>query len=100
MIKPISPEDVKEEISFPQVIIETFNELIQEKFRKDGAVIMQKEIIIKLNRKGLTSKNIFENRYLDIESIYDQAGWDVKYDKPSFNESFEPYFVFKKKYPK
>lgn len=43
----------------------------------------------------LTKDEIFDNHWLDIEDIYREQGWKVKYDKPGYNEeSFKPYFEF------
>ena len=31
----------------------------------------------------------------DVEDIYEKAGWDVTYDTPGYNETYEPKFTFK-----
>jgi hypothetical protein len=40
---------------------------------------------------------MFNKHWFDIEDIYRKAGWAVEFDKPGYNESYESFFVFKKK---
>lgn len=42
-------------------------------------------------------KRIFDENWLDIELIYEQFGWKVKYDKPGWDEDYDPFFEFSKK---
>ena len=39
----------------------------------------------------------FDYNWLNIEKIYEDAGWAVKYDKPAYNESYDAYFIFREK---
>lgn len=29
-----------------------------------------------------------------LDAVYEKAGWKVSYDKPGYNESYDPYFKF------
>lgn len=40
---------------------------------------------------------IFKNNWLNIEELYSNEGWLVKYDSPAYCESYEPYFKFTRK---
>lgn len=42
-------------------------------------------------------QEIFDNGWLDIETVYEDSGWSVEYDKPGYNESYEASWTFKPK---
>ena len=100
-IKPITPAEVSGEKlkTIPDVIIETINELIARNFVGKHATIKQEDIInlVKSKDEQLTDRIIFDNHYLDIEEIYEKAGWKVEYDKPAYNETYPATFTFTKK---
>jgi hypothetical protein len=39
---------------------------------------------------------IFNDKLLDVEPIFRDAGWTVIFDKPAYNESYSSTFEFKK----
>lgn len=93
---PIKPSEVKKEI--PEVVFECFNRLINEKFGAGGeAIVDQNAVIALLEKMGINSDQVFEKGWLDVEDAYRAVGWEVKYDKPAFNESGEAYFTFTKR---
>lgn len=99
MVKPISPEEIgfyKKKI-LPQEVIETFNELIAKNYCNGTSRINQQEIITSLSVKGISRQDIFNNKYLDVEPIYEAEGWEVEYDKPDYTESYDPVFIFRSK---
>lgn len=107
-VKPIKPEDIKpKKPEIPDFVIEAFNELIQEKWneKKGSAKIKQEEAIEKITEKcskdgecGIERHEIFDNHYLDVEDLYRENGWDVKYFKQPYYETKEDhFFIFKKK---
>lgn len=101
MTKPISPDDVvvkKKEI-LPKEVFEAFNELIIEGWNGYQSIVKQKEVVILIAQKlDIESTSIiYSNHYLDIEEIYEEAGWNVEYDKPGYCESYEATFTFTKK---
>jgi hypothetical protein len=96
---PIKPEDVgraKAE-SFPQAVFDAFNELITQKFVGNSATVYQDDVVKLMIEKGLSLKDIFDKGWLNVEDAYRVAGWEVEYDKPGFNETYQPIFMFKKK---
>lgn len=99
---PVTPGKVIDEHAkgsfIPQEVVEAVNELLLENGGRGGAVqIMQKAIIERVQQKlpGLTSQEIYKRKYLDFEKLFQTYGWTVTYDGPAYNESYEPYFMFK-----
>ena len=99
MIKPITPQEVIDSPKrIPEEIIKVFNDLIIKNWRGRSSVIKQSEIVNKIVRYTKYSKDeIFANGFLEVEEIFSKAGWEVVYDKPGWNESYEANFEFKKK---
>lgn len=97
MIKPISPDEVKEGVAFPSVVIESFNRILQEKTVNGEARFTQDEVIALMVGRGLERSRIFSEGLLNVEDIYRATGWEVYYDKPGYNESYPAYFIFRKK---
>ena len=99
-IKPITPDQVvatKAKVIPPEVG-EAFNELIAKNFTKGVSVVVQRQVVDLITaRLDVDSDEVFENRWLDIEEIYEEAGWSVVYDKPAYNESYPATFTFKPK---
>ncbi len=105
-IRPISPDDVvetKKTVVFPPQVIEAWNYLIAKHYLDGRASIMQDEVVktlikyLGLDESDPASRRVcYDNKYLDIEDIYRAEGWTVEYDKPAFNETYEPSFIFRK----
>lgn len=95
-VKPIRPNEISEEkvALFPDAVFESFNELIVQKWCGNSVIIKQDEVINLMIKKGLKKEEIFSNGWLNIETAYKSAGWKVKYDKPGYNEDYEPSFIF------
>jgi hypothetical protein len=97
-VLPIRPEEVDTGKHIPDEVIEAFNELIAEKYIGYAVVGREnaiKRILTKL--PDVERMDIINKGWLNIEGIYASAGWDVKYDKPGYNESYDPYFTFTRK---
>lgn len=98
-MKPITPSEVilkKAEI-LPEAI-EVWNRLIARKFSGKKAVIKQEDAIEALIAGCVVTRDeVFEQDLLEIEDVYREAGWDVIYDKPAYNEDYSATFTFKKK---
>lgn len=101
-VKPITPEEVRvvQIESIPDEVFLAFNEEIAKKYNGKIAVVKQSDVVINIHtRMGLDSidrDTIFKKGWLNIESIYANYGWSVYYDKPGYNESYEPSFEFKR----
>lgn len=98
MTEPIRPEQVAQAktAQIPAVVLVVFNELITKAWDGRTAVVRQDEIVETILDRdtSLTRGEIFDGHLLDVEPIYRDAGWGVEYDKPGFNESYEPVFTF------
>ncbi len=97
MPNPITPNEAKatRQRNIPDEVIEVWNDIIVIKMRGSSARIQQSEIVDAiLNRIEVKRQDIFDNGWLDIEPLYRAAGWQVKYDRPGYNENYEAYFEF------
>ena len=105
-MKPISPKDasLKAITKFPKEVIETFNELIIENLKVIGvtagvkkatASFTQDTVVARICTKmDITRSEVFDNKYLDIEPLFEGEGWFVEYDKPAYNENYPSKFTF------
>ena len=95
-VEALRPEDVVGEKlrTLPGEVLEAFNELISQDYVGGRATVLQNEVVRLMVAKGLSRADIFKNGWLDVEEIYRAAGWKVEYDKPGYNESYEPSFTF------
>jgi hypothetical protein len=102
-VKPITPAEVSSEklASLPDEVIEAFNELIFKNWDGFEANIRQREVVALIIQKmHLTEKDeqkVFDNHWLDVEEVFQKAGWRVEFDKPGYNETYQASFTFKKK---
>jgi hypothetical protein len=95
----ISPSEAEElQIRhIPPEVFETFNRFIAQKFFNGRARVLQKDIVNALVGRGLNRHQIYDEHWLDVEDAYRKKGWDVVYDKPAYNETYEASFEFKAK---
>jgi len=99
-MKPIKPGQVKvREVVIPDSIIGCVNEMISSEWDGKQARIEQKDLLKKVLEKDKTldSDEIFDKHFFDFEDIFRKCGWVVEYDRPGYNESYEAYFIFRKK---
>jgi hypothetical protein len=96
-VRPIAPEEVlgaKLE-NFPPEVLETVNRLIAKNIRYGSATVLQKDIVNALTEMGHSRREVYDNHWLDFEDIYRDAGWNVSYDKPGYNETYDAFFEFR-----
>lgn len=101
-MKPITPDEVQnaKNTNIPDYVIDSFNKLIASRWNGYSATINQIDVInhIIANCYGnITKREIYDNKYLDVESIFESVGWKVEYDKPGYCETYEPNFKFTKR---
>ena len=100
MTKPITPKEALslKRASIPDEVYEAFNELIASEISASGYCTIYQDKVVKLIQSKLDCKRaeVFSKGWLDVEEQYIKAGWDVKYDKPGYNETYEANFVFSK----
>jgi len=99
-IKPITPKEINKirHDTFPDEVIEAFNDLIVKYWDGNQAKVLQKDAVAEIVRRSdLTSEELVDKHYLDVEGIFRKAGWNVKYDGPAYCENYDAFYVFKKK---
>lgn len=104
MSEPIRPNQVKRVL--PDYIIDSVNQLIEEKYNGGSFTITKKDIITKaFNHPDQTKyenrspfeQHLYDKKYLDFEPLYRKAGWECDYEYPDHGETFDPYYKFKNK---
>jgi hypothetical protein len=101
-VKPITPSEARKngvKANIPEWVLKGVNNAILEAYvPKDWFTMSQDFIMTKVlleAPEGMTRDKIFKNKWFDFEAVYRSAGWQVKYDKPGYNESYEAFFEFK-----
>jgi hypothetical protein len=96
MTKPITPTEAENK-AMPDQVIESFNQLITENYARGKATVYQNAVVDLIVAKMNISRTQFNNNWLNVESVYERAGWKVSYDKPGWNESGVAFYVFEKR---
>jgi len=102
MVKPIRPGEVASAASraIPDEVFQAFNDLIAENWvhGRDRAIVKQKDVLARVTaRLDVTADEVLAKHWFDVEPSYRAAGWTVTYDKSGWDESYEPYFEFRRK---
>lgn len=101
MTKPITPEEARhtQRNTIPNGIFVVFNKLISKNYSNGYATVYQEDVVKALEAKGFNIDKVFKNRWLDIEEVYEEYGWEVGYDSPVgyAGENFKAYYTFKEK---
>ena len=96
-IEAIAPIDVPEtkKAAFPDGVMEAWNDRIALNYSGGRAFINQNDIVEDICAKmDVDRQTVFANKWLDVEDIYRNQGWDVVYDKPPYYDSSDPTFTF------
>ena len=96
-VKPLSPADILKEKRefFNETVLEVVNDFLRKKITSSGtAFILQCEVVTALVERGLDSKLIFAENLLDFEPAFEAVSWRVVYDRPGYNEDYEPSWTF------
>jgi hypothetical protein len=99
MSGPITPADLQKakNKNIPEEVFEVFNDLIAEDWNGYIATVLEKDAAKRIARSlKITTTLVYKRHFLGIENAYREAGWKVKYDKPSYCDDYEPFFTFKK----
>ena len=99
-VNPISPEEAKASTirSIPAEVIEAFNAEISTRLSPGGeATVFIASAVKRLNDAGFDTSEAFANRWFDVESVFQEAGWEVQYNQPGcYDLSVRAHFTFKK----
>jgi hypothetical protein len=97
-VTPITPQEILADLPniIPSFVFEAINKLLKKKFRGDSVTIKQDDIMAEIGKlqTTYTREEIFDNKWMDFESVYRKNGWLVEYDKPGFNENYDAFFKF------
>jgi hypothetical protein len=82
----------------PDGVMIAWNAVIAKNSKGNQSIhVGQEEIIAELmplTPDGNFRQHIFNENWLDVEPIYEAAGWEVVYDKPAYNETYAASFKF------
>ncbi len=95
-VGPMDPSELLAEkvLIIPNEVFVIFNSLIAENAMRGVARVNQFDVVGRLEELGFDRKEIYKKKWLDVEELYRKKGWSVEYDKPGWNETYEPYFIF------
>lgn len=94
-VKPITPKEALTQHDLPDKVIETWNRMITKAVKSNG-VIYQNHIISELIEVMDVSRNTVISRgWLDVENIYRNVGFEVSYQKGSYDGDDTAKFTFK-----
>ncbi len=96
MTKPITPDEVPslKKAALPPEVLVAVNTLIVKHYSSGFATFTQNELLdLIVELTGESRSEVFDNRWLDVEDVYRDAGWDVDYDKPGYNETYAATFT-------
>lgn len=93
---PITPEQAAGGRIVPALVIDVFNQLVAKHFNEKigAAVVKQEDVVALLVEAGCRRDTIFAQHWLDVEPIYERAGWKVRHDKPGYCEDYAATFTF------
>jgi len=100
MVKPITPQKAakNKKSAVPDEVIKIFNYLITKNLSNGISVVSQEEVVTLIaSNLGITKQRVYDRHLLDVEEVFEDAGWEVVYDKPGYNESYQPTFTFTEK---
>lgn len=99
MTKPIRPEQVGalSAATIPDAVFEAFNIEIAAAFDNGSAIVTQDRVVARLCAGGMKRSEIFDHNWLNVEEAYRDSGWQVRYEKPAYNESCSALFHFSKR---
>ncbi len=96
-IQVLGPEEMIKhwEQALPDAVVETFNQLLAKQFNGTEAYIKEKDLLTALCDKGVTVKDVTEQRWLfQTKQLYQERGWKVAFTSPGYDDNFDSYFRF------
>ena len=72
-----------------------FNDCIALTWDGRSAVVKQRDVAVRIAAAmSITTAEVVQRHYLDVEGSYRAEGWDVEYNKPGYNETYDATFRF------
>ena len=82
-------------LALPEFVLRAFEKEIEKTWDGKQSIVQQRDITHRI--KETMGDYHFDVKWLDIEVSAEQSGLNVKYNKPAYYESYDPFFVFSKK---
>lgn len=97
---PITPAEAfkKREELIPEFVYTAINNLITKEYKHKNVSfdLYKRKIINEIIAIGnVTEEEIYENGWLDFESVYSKYGWQVIYEAPDWGEVIHRFYRFK-----
>lgn len=99
-VTPLSPKDLKESVdkAIPSFVIRAVNKLLKKDFRGGEVIIRKKDLLSEIKKiKEISDAELYDNKWLDFEPIFRKNGWNVAFESPDRDQSFDDYFKFNPK---
>lgn len=102
----LKPKEVAPSIAscIPEYVVEVYNDLIRKNFNGHSAQVKLEDAKQAVSRAVVQQNPEFElsvarsfaeeNRYWDIEPIFEDAGWKVEFNKKCIGDNFDSHYVF------
>lgn len=97
MSGPIKPSEVRQHKTdaLPEEVFIAFNDCITLTWDGWSAVVKQRDVAERIAAAmSITTAEVVQRHYLDVEESYRAEGWVVGYDKPGYNETYDATFRF------
>lgn len=97
---PLKLKEIRElkERDIPEYVYDAINLLIAQRIGNSRiakfTISQAVSKILDIAPEGTTRDEIQQNYWLDFESAYRKIGWDVDYDNPAYNETYEGNWTF------
>ena len=96
-VKPITPLEASKR-GVPDGVIEVFNNLIQKYYHDGRATFKLDEAVTLVCKKMKCKRDVpCDEHWMDVESLYERAGWIVEFDNPAYNETYPATYCFRRK---
>ena len=86
------------QIHIPDFVVEAIDKILRGMYSSSlNCRITVKEVVdlIPENLREIAKTDIYDNGWRYYESLYKKRGWNVTFDRPSADESYEANFTFK-----
>ena len=98
-MKVFTPSDARREAhkNIPDFVIKAFNELLAENWNEKEIKLEQYNIVERILAHAdgsILRSDIFKKNWLDVEPIYENNGWIVKFVKNPYYDYDHNYFLF------
>lgn len=98
--RPIRPDEFAElqKGDFPEAVWQAFNEMIFREWNGSFSIVRLEAVVDRIVfLHGCPADDVYKYGWLNIEEAFRSEGWDVKYEKPAYNEPGHAYFKFSRK---